>query len=296
MCLKLRLEDGIGRRSGRNAGAGIRAICRRTATDTLARRPTASRSGDCPTTTYSSARLLPASLLMTAVPARLASPRRRIELLVARIRQKRDHWREVRRLQSAGRELAARLGETDHLAALAAESARSVEADRADQAQVDAWMQPVVAVRGLTTRMVLRHRIARGHRQLRGRYEALARTAEAGSITPTPPVGMTAGAASLTDARVEATRFGRAFWAQLRPAILPKAPALAGLAVGWWIANTYTDSRWKSLARSIGSGGTQVVSAETYRAMSFWLPLLAAAVCAYLGDRIAAAWHKRREV
>jgi hypothetical protein len=86
----------------------------------------------------------------------------------------------------------------------------------------------------------------------------------------------------------EASRFGRAFWNQLRPAILPKAPALAGLAAGWWIVNTYTDSRWKSLARSvgIGSGGTTVVSGDTYRAMRFWLPLLAAAVCAYAGERI----------
>jgi hypothetical protein len=234
---------------------------------------------------------------MTA-PAGLASARRRIELLVARIRHERDQRHEACRLQGAGRELAARLGETNHLAALAAESARSVEADRADQAQVDAWMQPVVAVRGLTTRMVLRHRIARGHRQMRGRYEALARAEEAGSTAPPSPARMTADAAWPADGRVEAARFGRAFWAQLRPAILPKAPALAGLAVGWWIANTYTDSRWKSLARSIGigSGGTHVVSAETYRAMSFWLPLLAAAVCAYLGDRIAAAWRKRSEV
>jgi hypothetical protein len=30
-----------------------------------------------------------------------------------------------------------------------------------------------------------------------------------------------------------------------------------------------------------------VVSADTYRAMSFWLPILAAAVCAYLGNRLA---------
>jgi hypothetical protein len=41
--------------------------------------------------------------------------------------------------------------------------------------------------------------------------------------------------------------------------------------------------------RSVGvvSGGTHVVSESTYKAMSFWLPLLAAAVCAYLGERIA---------
>jgi hypothetical protein len=36
----------------------------------------------------------------------------------------------------------------------------------------------------------------------------------------------------------------------------------------------------------IGSGGTHVVSGSTYRAMSFWLPLLAAALCAYIGERL----------
>ncbi|HEX2450467.1 MAG TPA: hypothetical protein VHJ69_04980 [Gemmatimonadales bacterium] len=188
--------------------------------------------------------------------------------------------------------MAARRGETDHLSALAAEQDRSLAADRVDYPQVDVWMRPVVALRGLATRAVLRHQIARGHRQLRARYEALGRS-------PIEDGGPSADSASgdgnwRPAAGEEAARFGRAFWAQLKPAILPKAPAVAGLAVGWWIANTYTDSRWKSLARSvgIGSGGTQVVSAETYRAISFWLPLLAAAVCAYLGDRIAAVWRR----
>jgi hypothetical protein len=143
-------------------------------------------------------------------------------------------------------------------------------------------MLPVVRVRGIATRAVLRHRVAGGHRQLRDRYEALGRASDTGVTGPEGRPG------ALPE---EAVRFGRAFWHQLRPAILPKAPALAGLAVGWWIANTYTDSRWKSVARSIGigSGGTTVVSGETYRAMRFWLPLLAAAVCAYLGERIAEA-------
>jgi hypothetical protein len=60
------------------------------------------------------------------------------------------------------------------------------------------------------------------------------------------------------------------------------------MAVGWWIANTYTDSRMRSILRTvgIGSGGTHVVSGSTYRAMSFWLPLLAAALCAYIGERL----------
>jgi hypothetical protein len=67
------------------------------------------------------------------------------------------------------------------------------------------------------------------------------------------------------------------------------------MAMGWWIANTYTDSHVRSVLRSvgIGSGGTHVVSGSTYRAMQFWLPLLAAAVCAYAGERLAAAYRSR---
>ncbi len=206
--------------------------------------------------------------------------------------------RELRRFRAAGRALAAARGEVDHLVALQAACAGSHEADRADSAAVDAWMMPLVAVRGVVTRAVLHHQIARGHRALRGRYEALGRAAHSDGLplADAAPGPAKFGAATL-EPRAEAVRFGRAFWAQLRPAVLPRAPALAGLAVGWWIANTYTDSRWKSLARSlgIGSGGTHVVSGETYRAMSFWLPLLAAAVCAYLGDRIAAAWREGGE-
>ncbi|HEX6668420.1 MAG TPA: hypothetical protein VF061_02610, partial [Gemmatimonadales bacterium] len=68
-----------------------------------------------------------------------------------------------------------------------------------------------------------------------------------------------------------------------------------GLCVGWWIANTYTDSHLRSGLRSlgIGSGGTRVVSSSTYEAMTFWLPLLAAALCAYLGERIGAHYRGR---
>lgn len=203
---------------------------------------------------------------------------------------------ELRRCRVAGRSIAAERGETAHLLVLEAECARTHEADRADSALVDAWVVPVVAARGLAARAVLRHRIWQGHRKLAGRYEALGRTARGGAALPPAP-GPERPAVLKAHASAEAARFGRAFWAQLRPALLPKAPALAGLAVGWWIANTYTDSRWKSLARSIGlgSGGTHVVSSETYRAMSFWLPLVAAALCAYLGDRIAAAIRERHE-
>jgi hypothetical protein len=89
--------------------------------------------------------------------------------------------------------------------------------------------------------------------------------------------------------------FGRVVGQQLRSHLLPKTPALAGLAVGWWIANTYTDSHLRSALRSIGigSGGTRVVSSSTYEAMTFWLPLLAAALCAYAGERVRAFYEMR---
>ncbi len=218
----------------------------------------------------------------------------RLDALTELVREQRARRRELRRLREAGRVIAAQRGETEHLSALAAECARSCGADRVDSDAVDLWMQPVVALRGLATRAVLRHRIARGHRTLAAHYEALGRAALSGAVAAST-VDAPRPEPWKAQASTEAARFGRAFWAQLKPNLLPKAPALVGLAVGWWIANTYTDSRWKSLAHSIGigSGGTQVVSSETYGAMRFWLPLLAAAVCAYLGDRIAAAIRER---
>jgi len=85
----------------------------------------------------------------------------------------------------------------------------------------------------------------------------------------------------------ESTVLGRALWLQLKPAVLPRGSALVGLTVGWWLANTYTDSHLRSVMHSlgIGSGGKRVVTGDTYKAMMFWLPIVAAALFAYLADR-----------
>ena len=87
----------------------------------------------------------------------------------------------------------------------------------------------------------------------------------------------------------EATLLGRALKRQMRDRLFPRLPALVGLAAGWWVSHTYTDSHWKSALHSvgIGGGGTHVVSDEMYRLMMFGLPILSAAVCAYLTDRLA---------
>jgi hypothetical protein len=237
---------------------------------------------------------------------------------------------EVARAGGGGSEAFERLvGEIEEgerrAAALAAEGRASLDADRADLRTVAAWVKPAVVLRGVCTRQVLRHRRTLERRALRARFEALGelgtgsaeRGAEPGSLARevaevrgqltavtaererwVAPYGGRALPDWTAQAGAEATVFGRAVLTQLRSHLLPKAPAIAGLTVGWWIANTYTDSHLRSAIRSlgIGSGGTRVVSSSTYEAMTFWLPLLAAALCAYLGERLGAHYRGRGSV
>jgi hypothetical protein len=261
----------------------------------------------------------------------------RLTLRIARARQ-----RERDALIRAGERLAALghrppagpcqppLGEIQRLRAgldaHAAALSGSLDADRRDYLAVATWMRPVVIVRGVCARTVLRHWVARKRRDLVPLYQQLAAAAL------TEPGGASGGlllSPSLTDAVrsarseqasliAERTRllepfggsaypawvgvvveevvaFGRALVTQLRGQMIPRASALAGLAAGWWVTRTFTTSRPRSLLRSlgIGSGGTHVVSSDTYQSMRFWLPLLAAAICAYLGDRLA-RWIQQR--
>jgi hypothetical protein len=225
---------------------------------------------------------------------------------------------EPQALVAEGRRL--RLALEAHSAAIA----RSLEADRAEYAAVAGWMRPLVVLRGLSARAVLRHRVARCERELRSLHErlgaaALAEPGAAGASVPGTLAETTRGARAERETALaewtqrleafegtalppwlgwvadEGKALGRSFVKQLHGQFLPRASALAGLAAGWWVAHTYTDSRPRSLLRSIGigHGGTHVVSGDTYRAMSFWLPIAAAAVCAYLGDRIA-RWVRQR--
>jgi len=224
---------------------------------------------------------------------------------------------------AASRAVAKIDGVTRQLADLASEVTASLAADRSDLRWVAPWMQPVVVARGLCARAVLRHRAAALRRTLRPHYEVLGRLAVENGTGGTrgavvdareelqrlgaererrlASFGATAHPAWTRTTAAEATRLGRAILGQLRSALFPRLPALAGMLVGWWIANTYTDSHVRSMLRTvgIGSGGTRVVSGSTYKAMNFWLPLLAAAVCAYLGERLAGYYrhrHRRQPV
>jgi len=212
------------------------------------------------------------------------------------------------------------------LDALTAALSGSLDADRRDYPAVAAWMRPVVIVRGVCARAVLRHRMLRSRRELVPLYQQLAAAALAvpsgasgGLLLPPARTDAVRDArTALASLMAERTRllepfdgkayppwvgdvieevvaFARALLTQLRGQMVPRASALAGLADGWWVTRTYTTSRPRSLLRSlgIGSGGTHVVSGQTYGSMRFWLPLLAAAVCAYLGDRTA-RWIQQR--
>ncbi len=206
------------------------------------------------------------------------------------------------------------------LGALAEERAASLGADRTDLREVAKWIRPLVIARGLCARAVLSHRASAVHRRLVPLHEAVGALA-AGRDSAAQrhelvearlgldrltaereqrlaPFGGTAHPAWIRRAGTESAGLARALVKQLRSTLVPKMPALGGMAVGWWIANTYTDSHVRSALRSlgIGHGGTHVVSGSTYKAMSFWLPLLAAAVCAYLGERLAEFYRDRVRV
>ena len=196
---------------------------------------------------------------------------------------------------------------------LSAALAASLEADRADYASVAPWMRPLVVLRGLSGRAVLHHQLHQCRRDLGVCHEALGRAAG----VPTSAVAARAVRNKAPVERTERPRpvdgepqprwlgvlvhegraLGTAVWQQLHSRLAPRVSALAGLAAGWWVASTYTDSHLRSIMSSvgIGGGGTHVVSGTTYRAMSFWLPILAAATCAYLGDRLARVIRHRYE-
>ena len=82
---------------------------------------------------------------------------------------------------------------------------------------------------------------------------------------------------------------------ETRGALVPRLPGLAGLAVGWWIAQTFTDSPLSATLHSwgLGDGPRHAVRSDTLHAMNFWLPLVAAALASYAGSRLAALIRSR---
>ena len=206
------------------------------------------------------------------------------------------------------------------LAAWNARLSGSLDADRADYAIASPSMRWLVVARGVLDRSVVRERV-----RFLGRQEA-ARRAELGAKVVewnAPAVLERAAQADLADvagARADASAlraerdallapwggqalpgwarevkgFARYLWFELRPKLLPRLPALAGLIAGWWVARQFTDSPWDAALSFFGIGEDRTaVSSETKARLAFWVPLVAAALCAYVGARLGARVHRR---
>jgi len=77
---------------------------------------------------------------------------------------------------------------------------------------------------------------------------------------------------------------------------IPGISAIAAVAVGAWMASTFTTSRFKGFLASWGviRGGTRVVSATTYRFLSFSLPVLAAGLTVYAVQKAMKTYREKQ--
>lgn len=234
--------------------------------------------------------------------------------------------RSPRELPEAATELLALTTENRGLVvALSDAKARSLSEDRRDYSAVSSWARPMVIARGLSARAVLRNRIAQARRDLRARYQRLSAHAfedkiaalcdsvpaelarevvtlrtgldgdERERVRILAPFGGVALPRACHWVARELALFIRFTVRESKNRFLPRLPVLAGLAVGWWIAHTFTHSRTPGLLRLLGFGrtGKHYVPSAMFKAMSFWLPLLASVVCAYLADRVGALIRRR---
>jgi hypothetical protein len=201
----------------------------------------------------------------------------------------------------------------------------SLEEDRADFATASARARPFVVIRGVAARAVLRDRLRAARRAREETRERLGRAALDGSANVSREAFVADALVRARDARArlsalvteraallapfggsawpdwihgagrEISALGAAFLRVLRGQFVPRLPALAGLAAGWWVAATFTDSDLLATLHSWGidHGPRWAVSAETFEAMRFWFPIAVAAVCSYLGNRFGARLRAR---
>jgi hypothetical protein len=196
--------------------------------------------------------------------------------------------------------------------AIAGSLGRSLDEDRADYAEVPAVVRPLVILRGFAHRGVLRARLYRARKELSAAWERLggdalddvsltvpaaelARAARAAALRACDdrervlaPYGGAALPPAMARGAREARHLTRSVAKEVRSALVPRLPAVAGMGVGWWIANTFTDSSFSATLHSfgIGDGPRYAVTTEQYQLMHFWLPIAAAATCSYLGGRL----------
>lgn len=208
-------------------------------------------------------------------------------------------------------------GHEEQLALLEAALATSLDRDRDDFAALPGWTRPLVVLRGLFDRALLRERrrkarAARAVACVAAALAALGCGAE-GELADEARKAMACVAAMEADLRAllaphggrmlpraagkvarEVGHFARFLVRELRNQV-PRLPALAGLGVGYWIASTFTDSEFSATLHALGfgSGPRRALRSETLHALSFWLPIVTAAICSYGGARLSALVHAR---
>lgn len=273
-------------------------------------------------------RRLAAVPVAARLSVRMERARRSESTLLARL----GETVRTRESSSGDEDARATLAETARLeaelAAVRDAAAASLDQDRDDYPSATSWTKPVVVVRGLLTRLVLRDRARRIGQALRPLHRALGaalldgRLQAPGGSTRPGSEGLAREVAEqrrrFDEARAERLRLlapwdvkalpgwarraldeaaaaGTAIGKEARVRLLPRLPGLVGLAAGWWVAHAFTASYWDRLKSGFGlqSGGPRVVSEDTYRHLQFWVPLLAAAACAYLGSRLSASMDRR---
>ena len=182
----------------------------------------------------------------------------------------------------------------------------SLARDKADWAVLPGYVRPLVVLRGMLDRAVLRALRRQAEKTRADAQFELAKAALESARGPVGDIARSASAAARAAAEAveplpralrEAHHFSAYLWKEARGQLVPRAPALIGLGVGWLIAQTFTDSQLTAQlhAWGFGQGPRHAVRSETLHAMNFWLPLLAAALSSYAGSRLAAALKSRYE-
>ena len=77
---------------------------------------------------------------------------------------------------------------------------------------------------------------------------------------------------------------------------IPGISAIAGILVGAWVASTFTTSQFKGFLASWGiiKGGRHVVSSTTYGFLSIALPIVGAALTAYIVQKGMKAYRAKQ--
>jgi hypothetical protein len=270
-------------------------------------------------------------------PSKPARFKQRVSAGVAAFRFSRAERRALREHGFALRQLGEVLGSrgdlADHLAEslrevgfcrekcdqITAALAHSLIEDRADYGDVPQFVRPLVILRGLADRGVLRARLYRARKDLSGAWERLgghaidddsltvpaaelARAARAAAMRACEdrekvlaPYGGAALPPVVAKGAREAGHLSKTILGGVRGALIPKLPTVVGMAVGWWIANTFTDSSFSATLHSwgIGEGPRYAVTTDQYELMHRWMPIVAAAVCSYAGSRLGALIRAR---